>query len=46
MMGYNVIGILMIPLLSAVPLLILYLVIKLAVKNAIKEVERERTDRS
>ncbi len=41
MMGVNIVGLFMLPILSIIPILVLYFVIKFAVKNAIKELKQE-----
>ncbi|WP_278184243.1 hypothetical protein [Alkaliphilus metalliredigens] len=42
-MNINILTIVLIPLYFAIPALILYFVIKLAVKNAIKELKEDKT---
>ena len=42
MSGFNVINLFLILLLMAIPLAVLYFIIKLAVKNALKEVKEEQ----
>ena len=42
MSGFNVINLVFIIFLMAIPLAVLYFIIKLAVKNALKEVKEEQ----
>ena len=42
MSGFNVINLFLILLIMAIPLTVLYFIIKLAVKNALKEVKEEQ----
>lgn len=43
MMGLNILNILLLPIFFAIPAVILYFIIKLAVKNAIKELKEDKT---
>lgn len=43
MMGFNILGMILIPLYFAIPAIILYFVVKLAVKNAIRELKEDKT---
>lgn len=43
MAGFNVINLFLILLIMAIPLAVLYFIIKLAVKNALKEVKEEQS---
>lgn len=43
MMGFSGIGFILLPLYFAVPALVLYFVVKLAVKSAVRELREENT---
>lgn len=41
MINFNIINLILLPIIMAIPALILYFIIKIAIRNAIKELKKE-----